>query len=124
MAHIVIVEDSELVIQMLTMVCQGAGHEVTSHQSFDEAAEYLRGHVPDLIITDLNLPDVPDDDTIAQLQAIEGLEHTPIIVVSGRPRQELEAIASASGAQGALSKDDGMPVVSAELPPMIDTLVG
>ena len=124
MAHIAIVEDSALVIQMLTMVCEGAGHQVESHECFDDAAEQLRKKAPDLIITDLNLPDVPEDDTIRQLRAIEGLENTPIIVVSGRPRQELVEIADASGAQGALSKDDGMPVVSAELPPMIDELVG
>ncbi len=124
MAQIAIVEDSALVIQMLTMVCEGAGHQVASHECFDDAAEQLRKKAPDLIITDLNLPDVPEDDTIRQLRAIEGLENTPIIVVSGRPRQELVEIADASGAQGALSKDDGMPVVSAELPPMIDELVG
>lgn len=124
MADVVLIEDSSLVIQMLTMVCEQAGHRVASYERFDDAADALGGNPPDIIITDLNLPDVPGGDTIGQLRAIDGLDQTPIIIISGRPRAELETLADEAGAQGALSKDDGMPVVSSELPPMIDTLVG
>ena len=122
MATVLIVEDSPLVVQMLTMVCQGAGHQVTSFENFQDAATYLETTLPDLIVTDLNLPDVPGGDTLSELRAIEGVADTPVIIVSGRPRQELQEIADASGAQGALSKDDGMPVISAELPELIDQL--
>lgn len=123
MAQVLIVEDSPLVVQMLTMVCQGAGHDVTSFETFSDAAEYLAGTLPDVILTDLNLPDVPGGDTIAALREIDGVAETPVIIISGRPRQELEQIAADSGAQGALSKDDGMPAISAELPPMIAELI-
>ena len=124
MADVAIIEDSELVIQMLTMVCEGDGHQVNSYERFQDAADALAMDRPDLIITDLNLPDVPGGDTLTQLRTIDGLDDVPIIIISGRPRQELEAIADEAGAQGALSKDDGMPVISAELPPMIHELLG
>ena len=124
MAKVLIVEDSPLVVQMLTMVCQGAGHEVISFERFSAAADYLRQSLPDLILTDLNLPDVPGDDTLSELRAIEGVADTPVVIVSGRPSQELQEIARSSGAQGALSKDDGMPVISQQLPGLIDQLTG
>lgn len=123
MANVAIIEDSELVIQMLTMVCQGEGHQVASYERFDKANQGLRDSRPDIIITDLNLPDVPGD-IVAAIRGIDGLEETPVIIVSGRSREELEAVADRSGAQGALSKDEGMPVISAELPEMIDDLLG
>lgn len=124
MARVLIIEDSPLVIQMLTMVCQGAGHEVTSCERFEEAVEHLENNRPDIILTDLNLPDVPGGDTLGGLRSIDGVDEIPMIIVSGRPRQELEKIAEESGAQGALSKDDGMPVISSQLPDMIDNLLG
>lgn len=124
MADVMIVEDSPLVVQMLTMVCQQAGHQVTSFERFEAAAEYLADNGPDLIISDLNLPDVPGGDTLAGLRAIDNACDVPVIIISGRPRAELEEIADNKGAQGALSKDEGMPVISAELPPMIEELLG
>ena len=123
MATIVLIEDSPLVVQMLTMVCEGAGHQVTAFEQFADADAHLQDERPDLILTDLNLPGLPDDNTLITLRARPALKEIPIIIVSGRPRAELEQIAAAHGAQGALSKDDGLPALSAELPAMIDGLV-
>ncbi|RAL21167.1 hypothetical protein DL240_13620 [Lujinxingia litoralis] len=123
MARVLIVEDSPLIVQMLTMVCQGAGHQVVACERFGEVSQAAAQGV-DVVITDLNLPEVPDDDTVRALREIAALKHLPMIIISGRPRAELEMIAAERGAQGALSKDEGMPVIAAELPPMIDALVG
>ncbi|TXD34752.1 response regulator [Lujinxingia vulgaris] len=123
MARVLIVEDSPLIVQMLTMVCQGAGHDVVACERFGEVGE-VAGQGFDVVITDLNLPEVPGDDTVRALREIGGLASLPVIIVSGRPRAELEQIAAERGAQGALSKDDGMPVIAAELPPMIASLIG
>lgn len=123
MATVAIIEDSSLVVDMLTMVCEEAGHSVDSFQRFAEAVDELTAAPPDLIVTDLNLPDVSEGNAIEQLRDRPSLSDIPIIVVSGRPKQELLEIADQFGAQGALSKDDGMPAISSELPPMIDDVV-
>ena len=123
MAHVVIIEDSPLVIQMLTMVLEGAGHQVTPFERFGQATDALSTNPPDVVITDLNLPDAPRGDVVGQLRALQGMEPVPIIVISGRPRRELEELAAEAGAQGALSKDEGMPAISSQLPSMIDELL-
>lgn len=122
MARVLIIEDSPLIVQMLTMVCEGAGHTVTSTEKFSGVAALLADS-PEVIITDLNLPDVPGGDALSALKGLDEFGDTPIIIISGRPVEELEEIAQKSGAQGALSKDDGMPVISGKLPGMIDSLV-
>lgn len=124
MATVGIIEDSSLVVQMLTMVCEQHGHSVDSFERFDDAASSFESTPPDLVITDLNLPDVPDGQTLQQLRSIEGLATVPVVIISGRSQSELDKLADEAGAQGALSKDEGMPVISSKLPPMIEQLTG
>ncbi len=123
MATVGIIEDSSLVVQMLTMVCEEHGHTVRSFERFGDAADAFRGDPPDIVITDLNLPDLSEDSPLERLRGIEGLSNTPVVIISGRPNEELQKLADESGAQGALSKDDGMPVISSQLPSMIEQLV-
>ena len=122
MAKVGIIEDSSLVVDMLTMVCQQEGHSVDSFERFGDAASAFASDPPDIVITDLNLPDIPEGATLDELREISELSDTPVIVVSARPREELQRLAENAGANGALSKDDGMPVISAELPKMIEQL--
>ncbi len=120
--RVLIIDDSELILQMLTMVCQGAGYAVETLAAFPLVAQCLQRADFDVVITDLNLPDVPGNDTVAALRAFEVLAHTPIVIISGQPRSTLEAIATTRGAQGALSKDDGLPAIAQALPELIARL--
>ena len=123
MARVLIIEDSPLVVQMLTMVCEMAGHEVAACMSFAEVPSKLESFKPEVILTDLNLPGLREDNAVEALRKDSELSEAPIIIISGRPKSELEVIAKDSGAQGALSKDDGMPVISQELPLLIESLL-
>lgn len=114
MAHVLIVEDSALVLQMLDMVVAGAGHTTSTAASWAEA-EVAYPHA-DVVITDLNLPDQPDP-----LSRLAELGATPVIIVSGRPQRELDALAATHGVR-AVSKDAGMPGLAAALPDLIAAL--
>lgn len=118
MARVLIIDDSELILQMLEMVVSGAGHVTTTVTGWAAAEAAYTASPPDVVITDLNLPEQPDP--IAALQA---LGDTPIIIVSGRPQAELDRIAADRGAQGALSKDAGMMVMAGALPALIAAVV-
>lgn len=123
MARVLIIEDSPLIVQMLTMICEGAGHQVQSCTSFSLVEDALSSFQPELIITDLNLPDLSEANAALALRKIPAAEKIPLIIISGQPRDALLQIAQTCGAQDALSKDAGMPQISAQLPPMIDALI-
>lgn len=123
MAKVLIIEDSPLIVQILTMVCEGAGHQVASCERFSEVASLLAEVKPDLVITDLSLPDLKDKDALEALRELEDGARLPVIIISGRPQEELEALASEGGAQGALSKDGGLPFISAHLPGLITQML-
>lgn len=111
---VLILDDSELIVSMLEMVCVQLGHRCVKALRFDEVAPLVATTLPDVILSDLNLPDV--SDPVAGLRQLDGLSSTPIIIISGTDQQELERIAQQRGAQGALSKDAGLPGIMTQLP--------
>lgn len=114
MAHILIIDDSALILQMVEMVVTGAGHTATTAETWTDAeAAYPAA---DLVVTDLNLPDQPDP--LARLHA---LGTTPVIILSGRPQAELDQLAATHHAR-AVSKDAGFPGIAAALPDVIAEL--
>lgn len=120
MSHnILLLDDSELILQMLTMICQGEGHQTHTATNFAAAQTILQNTPIQLIITDLNLPDVTGHDTITALRQLPTAAHTPIIIISGQPQATLDAIALERGAQAALSKDGGFPAIASALPQLI-----
>jgi DNA-binding response OmpR family regulator len=118
MARILIIDDSELILQMLEMVCQQAGHETTTASSVDEARSAFERSPPDVVVTDLNLPGVSDS-----VGEIRSWGDVPVVIVSGRDQDELDEIAAERGAAGAVSKDAGLPGMTARLPDLLGRLV-
>ena len=119
---ILILDDSELILSMLQMVCAQGGHGVVTASDFEQARAIVSRETPRLVLTDLNLPDLPAADPVTALRALPQLASTPIVLISGRPQAELDAEAERLGAQGALSKDLGMPGIAAALPGLLDRL--
>lgn len=119
---VLIVDDSELLLQMLQMVCEGAGYRAACAESVAQAAALVSAEAPAAILSDLNLPDTPDP--VAALRAVPGLSATPIILISGQDQGQLDAIAVTRGAQGAISKDAGLPGMMMALPPLLERLIG
>lgn len=116
MSFVLILDDSELILQMLEMVCVGAGYTVQTATSFAAARDIVSRETPAVIVSDLQLPDLDTDPVSAFREA--GCE-SPVILVSGRPQAELDALAASLGAKGAVSKDAGMMGMAQTLPSLI-----
>jgi DNA-binding response OmpR family regulator len=61
--RILILDDQDTVVSMLSRVCTGEGHEVSSFTSSPEALIALATEPFDLLMTDMNMPD-PDGMTV------------------------------------------------------------
>ncbi|MEM1347939.1 MAG: response regulator [Myxococcota bacterium] len=121
---ILILEDSELVAGMLEMICAQLGYRTVCAYAFADVAAKIAGESPAVIISDLNLPDAPGKDPISALRGIPSLSTTPTIIISGIAQSELDAIAAERGAQGAISKDAGMPGMMTRLQQLLPELTG
>ena len=118
---ILIVDDSELIVSMLSMVCQQLGYNPTSASALDDIAPLIASSPPGAILCDLNIPGI--SDPVAALRAFPSLQDTPIILISGTPQEKLDQIAEERGADAAISKDGGMPAIMTMLGPTLSILL-
>lgn len=120
MSYILIVDDSELIVSMLDMVCSQAGFATRTCTEFSDVESTIDGTEPHAILSDLNMPDMPHEaDPVKSIREL-GVE-APIILVSGISQTEIDAKSAELGAQGAVSKDAGMMGMASILPDLLNS---
>lgn len=77
-----IVEDSEALANMLSFLFMSRGIEVITAINGKKAMEQIRESAPDIIITDLMMPEMDGVELCKAVKNDVELRHIPIIVVS------------------------------------------
>lgn len=80
--RILVVEDNELNMKLLNDVLEAHGYEVMSTGRGVEAVEWARQYLPDLILMDLQLPDLSGLDATRQLKGDPETRAIPVIAVT------------------------------------------
>jgi two-component system cell cycle response regulator DivK len=80
--RILVVEDNELNMKLLNDVLEAHGYEVMSTDRGLVAIEWARLYQPDLILMDLQLPDLSGLDATRQLKSDGQTQDIPIIAVT------------------------------------------
>jgi DNA-binding response OmpR family regulator len=108
-AKILIVDDERDLVDAYVRLLERAGHRCVGAFDANEAIRMIDQESPDLVITDLSLPDSSGIEIVRHARAKS--QTTPIIVMSGHNTPELNEAAHAAGANMALLK----PVSIADL---------
>jgi len=104
LAKILIVEDNALNIKLFCDLLAAHGHQPQAVSDSRLALDTAREFVPDLVITDIQLPHVSGLDLIRLLRADEALKEVPIMAVTAYSAQGDEERIRAAGAQSYVSK--------------------
>lgn len=67
---------------LVRRVLMAEGYNILEASTAAEAFEVLKSHVPDLILMDINMPEVDGYTLTGQIKAIPGFENTPVIAVT------------------------------------------
>lgn len=103
--RILIVDDSELVLQMARDALEEAGFETAVATTGVEANRFIFcTRKPDLIILDVMMPLLDGDKKAKLLREKEHCRDIPILLLSSKPESELRWLASESGANGFIRK--------------------
>jgi two-component system KDP operon response regulator KdpE len=102
---VLVVEDEPQVRRFLRAALTSAGYRLVEAGSVREAEQLAPGHVPDLYLVDLGLPDGDGADLTRRLRE---WTRAPILVLSARGREEDKVKALDLGADDYLTKPFGV----------------
>lgn len=101
MKKIAVVEDEEYVRQELCSMLEKAGYEAMEITAFEDAAAQLSDISPDLVILDLNLPEISGFQICRDLKQKTSI---PVLVLTSRDQMQDELHALKLGADEFLTK--------------------
>jgi DNA-binding response OmpR family regulator len=102
--NILIVEDNSRFAEMLAILLNDAGYETSLAKTSGQGIGKALTEHPDLVLTDLNLPDMTAIETITILKKIPFTSGIPIVVLTAETARQLKTKALQAGAAEYLLK--------------------
>jgi two-component system phosphate regulon response regulator PhoB len=84
MAAILIVDDERDLLSLLDFNLRQAGFETLLAASAEQALAHLRRRVPDLVLLDLMLPDLPGTEVCRRIKGDARTRHVPVVMLTAR----------------------------------------
>jgi len=114
--RILIVDDNAATLYATGRVLRAAGFEVLEAQSGEQAVEIACAQEPDLVVLDVNLPDIDGFEVVRRIRAVARVSGVPIIHLSATFVQDSHKVQGLeSGADGYLTHPVEPPVLIASI---------
>ena len=104
MPSILAVDDSASMRQMVSFTLKGAGYEVIEAVDGQDALGKAKGRVADVVLTDVNMPNMDGIELIRQLRQLPEYKFTPMLLLTTESGGDKKAEGKAAGATGWLVK--------------------
>lgn len=115
---VLVVDDSEMVLKVLSFMIKKAGYTFLSATDGSKALDLFDGRDIDLVITDLNMPNMTGNALISGIRAKEHYRYIPIVLFTSGSGDE--RIAGTSGATLFFNKRD----IHDKMIPTIKKIIG
>jgi two-component system chemotaxis response regulator CheY len=117
---ILTVDDSTSIRQMVGFTLKQAGYEVTEAQDGKEGLARAQAGIADLIITDLNMPNMNGIEMITAIRQLPQYKFTPILMLTTESDESKKQAGRTAGATGWIVKpfnpDQLLKVIQKVLP--------
>lgn len=114
-AKILIVDDNELNLDMLTRRLQRADFEVVAARSATEAIGMIEGAAPDLVLFDIMDAEAAGLEALQEIRKVHDMTELPIIMVTSRLESKVIVEALDLGANDYVTKPIDFPVLMARV---------
>lgn len=102
--HALIVDDSATMRNMIKAVVVDMGFDVTTAQDGEKAFRFAQSQTFDIVITDINMPNMDGIELIRVLRETETMKYTPILVITTEGGDNVKQAGKAAGASGWIVK--------------------
>jgi len=103
-AQILIVEDNEKNMKLFRDVLMASGHRTLETTTGGQAVELATAHSPDLVLMDIQLPDIGGVEALGRLRADERTASLPVVALTAQAMDGDRERFLAAGFNGYLSK--------------------
>lgn len=104
MARILFVDDDPLTLETLKRSAELFGHEAVLASSGEQAQILIGEQPPDLILTDMMLPDMDGLSLVKDLKHNPSVAQIPVVMLSASPEIDASQVALEAGAEEFLAK--------------------
>jgi two-component system cell cycle response regulator DivK len=101
---VLIVEDNELNMKLFNDLLEAHGYDTLQTRNGVEAVELTRRHMPNLILMDIQLPEVSGLQVTQWIKDDEDLRHIPVIAITAFAMKGDEEKIRQGGCEAYLSK--------------------
>ena len=102
--NILFVDDEEQIRKLITSYLQRQGYVVTVATDGYEGLKAIRAKMPDLVITDVNMPNMDGITLVRELRNRASYKFVPLLVLTTEATTERKQQGKAAGATGWLVK--------------------
>jgi CheY-like chemotaxis protein len=121
--RILLLDDSTITLEMEKAVLEERGYTVAIASNLIEFQAQLEAFRPEIVLTDLMMPDVSGKDIVRVLKQDFHTEKIPIVLFSSKTDEELQEIAEQAGADGYLSKSHGIDKLGEMVDELVDSIL-
>lgn len=104
MAEILLVDDSVSMREMVSFTLKEAGHQVVEAEDGVQALDVVKDRSFNLVITDINMPNMDGIILTGKLRQIDSYKFTPILILTTETRNDRKQDGKAAGATGWIEK--------------------
>lgn len=101
---ILAVDDSRSMRQMVSMTLRSAGYDVTESEDGHDGLNKAKAGQFDLVLTDINMPNMNGLELTAALRALSNYQLIPIICLTTESSDEMKGYGKKAGATGWIVK--------------------
>jgi len=121
--RILLIDDSEITLQMEKAVLEQRGYEMQATTTLVEFERLLKDFKPDLILTDIHMPEARGTDICRTLKNEYQTQDIPIVLFSSLNDDELADLAQQVGADGYLSKAHGLDALGEKVDELVESII-
>ena len=120
--RILVVEDEPASLKLAHLVLSSDGHEVTQAEAVDKAIEEIMASEPEVILLDLELPNLNGLALARQLKGDPARKHIVIVAVTAYPERFPREEALAAGCDAFILKPIDTRKLTAQVANVVDRL--
>ena len=104
MASILLVDDSASMREMVSFTLREAGHEVREAEDGVEALQFAKEAPVNLVITDINMPNMDGITLTGELRTLADYKFVPILILTTETGADKKQEGKVAGATGWIEK--------------------